>query len=663
MADINKTFELQMKVDLKSFTNQLKKMPQVSEQEYKRVTRSLQVELRKAQRTAEMSAKRQKNAMKTAELAYERTAISAREVRKQSREMGAAFGSLEDVVSQVSPELGEMALIVGTVGQGFRALSRSLATGNKWVLTVVGTLAAAAIVYHAFTAATREAERQQELLKESLEATNRKLEKQHSIVRSVTRDQQDATRELQVFTGKITELEGDLDKLRTSAQDKLQKQLETQDKYISDAKELIKINNKAIDSSSSLTEEERKKLEIALLRSKEHKGILADGTTEAALSTKLIGFGNILLESLKKEQNLRNAIVTESQKTFDIQKELRQLQEELRKEEEEEEKRQQRIAEARQRNADRLRNIENSRIAILDIIKTAENEAYNLSLKRMHPFERLNAAQTKSLNLIDQQKEAIANNLQIARESAKTQEQKANLVEVEKKAIEALNALEEQKQELKKDRIFKIDDLNEKNHKENLKRIKKESDLADRALKERQKANANGLKTSIKGLQEFSSNGMKLLQDTGNENKDLINVLFRANQAAAIADIAMKTAVAIAGAPAQYGAFAPAAIATITANAGVQTALVMAQNPPLHMGGYISTAPDEKQRTVLSGEAVLDRKTVQELGGESGVNNLLNGKSQPQIIVMNPYKHFDRYNKSAQRQYKPFQNRPNRAKY
>ena len=156
------------------------------------------------------------------------------------------------------------------------------------------------------------------------------------------------------------------------------------------------------------------------------------------------------------------------------------------------------------------------------------------------------------------------------------------------------------------------------------------------------------LKVSIDSLGQFAQQGLQLLNLTGNENKALINVLFRAQQASAIANIAMSTAEAIAAAPAQYGPFAPLAIAGIIASAAAQTAVVTQQKPPLHMGGFIPpNAPDETQRTVLTGEAVLDRSTVARLGGESGIQQLQAGQMQSRVIVMNPFKHLDRYNKSA----------------
>ena len=61
------------------------------------------------------------------------------------------------------------------------------------------------------------------------------------------------------------------------------------------------------------------------------------------------------------------------------------------------------------------------------------------------------------------------------------------------------------------------------------------------------------------------------------------------------------------------------------------------------MGGMIEKTPDERVVVVKQGEAILDRATVNALG-DSGVSRLQNGQSMsPEVIVMNPYKHFDRF--------------------
>ena len=89
-------------------------------------------------------------------------------------------------------------------------------------------------------------------------------------------------------------------------------------------------------------------------------------------------------------------------------------------------------------------------------------------------------------------------------------------------------------------------------------------------------------------------------------------------------------------------------IASAVAASGAQMASIFAQQAPqFHMGGM---TPDESIAVVKAGEAVLDRATVDRLGGEPGVNRLQNGQTgQPEVIVMNPYKHFDRYMTDRQR--------------
>lgn len=53
--------------------------------------------------------------------------------------------------------------------------------------------------------------------------------------------------------------------------------------------------------------------------------------------------------------------------------------------------------------------------------------------------------------------------------------------------------------------------------------------------------------------------------------------------------------------------------------------------------------PDEVGNvTMLRGEAVLDRSTVRNIG-EEGVRRLQENRGKPEVIVIQPFKHFDRY--------------------
>jgi hypothetical protein len=208
----------------------------------------------------------------------------------------------------------------------------------------------------------------------------------------------------------------------------------------------------------------------------------------------------------------------------------------------------------------------------------------------------------------------------------------------------------EEQSEVEKKRLHEVAELRKKLREDE----QKEKEKADKKQAKEDKELANQYialqETRLRAVTDVFAYGLQLAQDTGNKNKDLINVLFRANQAAAVADIVMSTAQAVAAAPAQYGPFAPAAIPAIIAGGAVQLGIVAAQKPPLHMGGIVQPlAPDEQNRTLLTGEAVLDRATTRRLG-EDGLNRLQNGNTGgPDVIVMSPFKHLDRYNRSALR--------------
>jgi hypothetical protein len=139
-----------------------------------------------------------------------------------------------------------------------------------------------------------------------------------------------------------------------------------------------------------------------------------------------------------------------------------------------------------------------------------------------------------------------------------------------------------------------------------------------------------------------------IAEAAGNKNKAIIKALFVAQRVAAVGEVAFNTAKAITAAQAYPPPFNGLMIASAVAASGAQMASIFAQQAPqFHMGGM---TPDESIAVVKAGEAVLDRATVDRLGGEPGVNRLQNGQTgQPEVIVMNPYKHFDRYMTDRQR--------------
>ncbi|MAA65638.1 MAG: hypothetical protein CL581_12770 [Alteromonadaceae bacterium] len=125
---------------------------------------------------------------------------------------------------------------------------------------------------------------------------------------------------------------------------------------------------------------------------------------------------------------------------------------------------------------------------------------------------------------------------------------------------------------------------------------------------------------------------------------------FKRNKALTMADIAFKLAAGIAQALTLPPIARGIRIASLTAIAGAQTASVASQQPPkFDVGGMVGQsdgAPDVVNANLLRGEAVLDRATVDRLGGQQGVQALQNGGVGSQVVIIQPFKHFDRYNRA-----------------
>ena len=162
-------------------------------------------------------------------------------------------------------------------------------------------------------------------------------------------------------------------------------------------------------------------------------------------------------------------------------------------------------------------------------------------------------------------------------------------------------------------------------------------------IEERNQKTKEGLQFIAKSTGDFGKAMITTLKNVGSENEQLIAGLFALQQASSVAQIRMTTAENITKAAGFPSPLNIAGIAAAVAVGAAQTAAVMSQSPPKkHMGGMLS--PDEVGNvTLLKGEAVLDRSTVRNLGGEAGVRRLQENRAAPEVVVLQPFKHFDRY--------------------
>ena len=262
----------------------------------------------------------------------------------------------------------------------------------------------------------------------------------------------------------------------------------------------------------------------------------------------------------------------------------------------------------------------------------------------MQPKEKINALYDDEIKKLTKLEEDSKSQLEAAEKLARTKQDRSKVEELQIERIKLLSDIEAKKDQLKIDRLIQLNELETKLKQE---QDKLDEDKQKKLEQAREKLNqqfVSSIDISLKGLSQFASSGSQLIENLGIKNKGLITALFRAQQAFAIGDIVMSTARAIARAPADYGPFAPFAIPAIAAGGAAQIAVVASQAPPeMHMGGMVK-GEDTQTITALRGEAVLDRRTVNRLGGEEGINKLQRGSApQDQIVVIQPYKHFDRY--------------------
>jgi hypothetical protein len=165
---------------------------------------------------------------------------------------------------------------------------------------------------------------------------------------------------------------------------------------------------------------------------------------------------------------------------------------------------------------------------------------------------------------------------------------------------------------------------------------------------EKQKKAQQELYNDIREGIDITTQGISVAADLvdafGKKNKENAILAFNIRKAAAISEIVVQTAVNMVEAAGN-----PFLMAAYGALGAAQTAVVASEQPSFHMGGVVAPlAPDEQRTRVLTGEAVLDRATVRRLGGETGIQRLQEGGTMaPDVIVMNPFKHLDRYNRSA----------------
>jgi len=685
MADVNKSVEITLKANIKQLQQNLEQIPGMTKKEAQAMVRALSSEFNKAQKAAKAAANANKAAAKDAALAYKsagqdikasfndasNAATSAAEeirvsfadaaeetniLEEGAETLGTAFGAASLAVDKLIPGLDEGAKKTLELADGLATAAEQAIKGGP----ITGALTAATVALtFAVDKAMESQKNHAEAVAKVAEVTEEAKEKNKELADSY-KDIADRTRaideqfgamaervnaatlDLAVARGEMTEreaeslrIEMEAAKMREEGQSIFKSRNELQKEF----RDLKMQEAQATQDQASALGEAMKGMRqgsAEQVRAQAEYNRLQQESRD--LFDALIGGSRKFTEELEGYVAIQENSFAIAQNAADQYEEQQKALLKIKANEE-----------ARERSLQRQAEIQQHLNAVLSERDQIDSRIESRQIARLEGEERINAEAQRELDIIKEKENAIIEEAEQALSLAKTNKERLQARELEKEAIRAVAALETERAEIETDRVARLAELKKQADEEEKQRKDKLAEDQKKQFEDRVKEQKALVEVTIGSLSSITADGLKLAQDVAGENKELINTLFRANQAASIANIAMKTAEAVAAAPAQYGPLAPAAIAAIVAQAAVQTGVVLAQQPPLHMGGVVSPlAPDEQSRTVLTGEAVLDRATVRRLGGETGIQRLQEGGTMaPDVIVMNPFKHLDRYNRSA----------------
>jgi hypothetical protein len=653
MADVNKSIEISYRADVKQLEKTLRESGKLSEQQIKEMIGGLNKQLRQTEKAAQQAATGTQKAMKQIDAAAKQSTINARSLRREFANIDRLTSEASQGLALFSPALGDAAMQASVAASGVESLGRALSVSNP--LFIIG-----AVVVGGLITAFTHAEEQAKMLKESEERLNQELEKSQKEFENLAKSVVDADRQMGSFITSTNQLRNDLLVARGDiSQVELQSIQNAQDLY--DFEQQLK--NTAEDKLNILRQQEKNyenqqaaiQAEINLLENSKSLIFSNAEINEEILRLKkqmrpvMVANANVTTEIYEHERDIREEIkrqVRERKAVLDAMQEQREEEERIRKAEERRRKAQERARKAEKQRQDDLKRLGELQKLLDDAAKSEEmsiKSIEQIQAKRIGKEAEIALNYKLQVDSITEAKTKLEEQLVAAQELAKTDEDRQKVKELEIQTAETLAILEQEHHVQAVKFREEIADLEEERHKKEL----------DNAEKERQtklqnaKATANSIIDAAVSVAQFNAAMNK--EDIKAQQK-----LFRVNQAASIANITMKAAEQIAAALGLPPIIRGLQIAAITAGSAAQIGVVAAQTPPTaDMGGMIGNRdnlrPDETMVRVLSGEAVLDRATVNRIGGQEGLQQLQQGGTMGNVVVVQPFKHFDRFIKQSNR--------------
>ena len=653
MADYNKTIEISYRADIKQLEKTLRAGGKLSEEEIKKMIGGLDKQLKKTEKAAKKTAQETQKSMATIERSAERAEHSLEELHGSAGDVGTVLSGIAGAVGLVNPELEGMAMAAADSVGGLEGLVGVGKFLNPAFAAFAVLAAGAAYAVSEYTAEQERAAKAAEELAKEQEELNKRLEEYQKIQNDTISSLGEFTAELNMAQAEVLMLSGEISKADFEG---MQRDIEAN----KIAERLKKTAQDRVDALRGEQQVKERNLQIAKdeLRSiidnrTQFASITEEFQARAAQQEKITQLEAELEEFGSRRAALEHQVnmdyEAQAAQLLDLRQQAKDL-EEAAKNREKKIKDQNKAKDKQKEKNDELKAQEERLLELQRLLEDA-SKTQEASIKSIEKIQaqRIGKEAEIALNYklqadsITDSKSRLEEQLEAARQLAQTEEDRQKLKELEIETAETIAILEQEHHAQALKFNSEINKLQEEAHQKRL----------DEAAKERQEQikNAKGLASSVIDA------GVAIAEFNAAANKEDIKAqqrLFKVNQAAAVANIAMSAAEAIAGALGLPPIVRGLTIAGITAGAAAQTGVVLAQTPPTaDMGGMIGNRdrlrPDENMVRVLSGEAVLDRATVNRIGGEEGLQRLQAGGSTGNVVVVQPFKHFDRFIKQSNR--------------
>lgn len=660
MAEEKRSINIAYKADLKDLINKLKQMPNVTEQEARKMVSALDRQLKQAEKAAKKSADASAKAAKNAAAAARRgskefddMADAARRAEERLERVGEASGDIDRGFSSiglalrgVNPQLAEAADGLADAFAVTEGLTMSFAALNPLVIAAGVAIGALTLGYVAHQAELEKARQLTLDLRDAQKSLIESQEQQQQNLIDAASKLREQRLEYQLLTGQISQYEFDLIKAGEAANEAFLGNLQAVEGNIAETEMLLATVQSlkdaylaAGDSTVVLSDGEKERLRTLQLQNKtvsDSIDLTKEGLREAAELGKL---EKGLLADLANQNKQREAIEAMQSEAVETAQEMVTLEKELADATEEAADQSERRAVATERALsaeEELAQAIQEALSLSDDVVKEKNLQADMDRaiaaaflddegkKRLAQQSRIDD-QIGALEMlgIATGREAEA---AMATEALRHQQKMENLDSEEKTVKDILNVQLDTAKQVTDGFGGMISSLQELNT------LKIESSKID----------VEAAQKKAEDLEKLSKEERKQME----RRAKFAIMLFKMEKAASIAEIAMNTAEAVTKALTYGPVLGPALAAVAGATGAAQMAVVAGQPAPqmqFHMGGM---APDEANARVLRGEAILDRATVRRMGGEQGVRNLQQGGSPGvQTVVIQPFKHFGRFAK------------------